>query len=123
MPDMHRHGVGRLVRATQYSWQGAHQAFHNEAAFREEVAAAVVMIPLALWLAHSAVELVLLVGSVLLVLIVELLNTAIENVVDRISEERHRLSGRAKDMGSAAVLLSLFIVILTWGCILLPRYI
>ena len=96
-------------------------AWRLEAAFRQEVLLLCVLLPVALLLPVSAVERVLLAGSLLLVLIVELLNSAIEAVVDRISLDRHELSGRAKDLGSAAVLFSLLLVLLTWSVILLAH--
>lgn len=97
---------------------GLRAAFVNEAAFRQELALFVVMAPLGYWLGSSGVERALLIGSVLLVLIVELLNSAIEAVVDRIGAERHDLSGRAKDIGSAAVFVALLNVAVIWGLVL-----
>jgi diacylglycerol kinase (ATP) len=111
-------GVARLVAATRYSWQGFVKCWHNEAAFRQELYACVVLIPLGLYLGEGGVEKALLVSTCLLVLIVELLNSAIEAVVDRISSELHALSGLAKDLGSAAVLVSIGIVVLTWVLLL-----
>ena len=111
-------GLKRLWLATGHSLRGLTLAYRSEAAFRQEVWLAVVLLPLACWLGRSAVERVLLAGSVLLLLIVELLNTAIEVVVDRIGLERHALSGFAKDAGSAAVMLMLLLVALTWALIL-----
>ncbi|UCG73267.1 MAG: diacylglycerol kinase [Chromatiales bacterium] len=108
-------GVKRLLAATRSSLAGLAAAWHNEAAFRQEAVMAVVLLPAALWLGTNAVETVLLAGTVLLVLIVELLNSAIEATIDRIGPERHELSGRAKDLGSAAVMLSLVLCALTWG--------
>lgn len=116
-------GFKRLWYATLYSIKGMSAACSAEVAFRLELLLAAVMIPLGLWYAETAVESVLLVGSVLLVLIVELLNSAIEAVVDRIGPEHHELSGRAKDMGSAAVLLSLLVVLLTWGLLLITKWV
>lgn len=104
-------GLTRIIKAAGYSVQGIKAAFKYEAAFRQEVLLSVVFIPLAFWVADGPVERVVLIGLTLLVLIVELLNSAIEAVVDRVGTEHHVLSGRAKDMGSAAVLLSL----LLWG--------
>jgi diacylglycerol kinase (ATP) len=111
-------GARRLVLAFLNSWKGFRGAFEAEAAFRQEVALAVVLIPLGFWLGNTPIEKVLLVGSVLFVLIVELLNTGIETVVDRIGLERHALSGLAKDVGSAAVLLSFVVLLLVWGLLL-----
>ena len=97
-------GLTRLLRAFASSWYGLRGAFREEAAFRQELAFALVVIPLGLWLGHGAIERVLLIGPVFLILIVELLNSAIEATVDRIGLERHVLAGLAKDIGSAAVL-------------------
>lgn len=112
-------GMRRLVLAFVNSWKGFKGAFRFEAAFRQEVALAVVLLPLGVWLGTTGVEKALLVSSVLLVLIVELLNTGIETVVDRVGLERHELSGLAKDVGSTAVLLSFAVLIVVWGFILL----
>ena len=115
-------GAMRLWLATVNSARGLKQCYRSEAAFRQEVWASVVLLPLALWLGRSGVERALLVGSVLVVLIVELLNTAVEVVVDRVGIERHPLSGFAKDLGSSAVLFGLLLVILTWGLVLWDRF-
>jgi len=112
-------GLRRLLLAFVNSWKGFKGAFRAEAAFRQEVALAVVLLPLGAWLGKTAVEKALLVSSVLLVLIVELLNTGIETVVDRIGLERHELSGLAKDVGSTAVLLSFAVLGVIWGFLLL----
>ena len=111
-------GLRRLWSATGNSLRGLKLCYASEAAFRQEAWLAVVLLPLAFYLGRSSVERVLLAGSVLVLLIVELLNTAIEVVVDRIGLERHTLSGFAKDAGSAAVMLTLALVALTWGLIL-----
>lgn len=111
-------GIRRLMLASVNSLKGLRSAFESEAAIRQELALAVVLIPLGLWLGDSPVEKVLLVGSVLLVLVVELLNTAIETVVDRVGLEHHVLSGRAKDVGSAAVLVALTLLVTTWALLL-----
>jgi len=108
----------RLFRAFGYSFQGLRAAFANEAAFRQEVILSLVLIPLGLWLGATGLERALLAGSVLFVMIVELLNSGIEAIVDRLGNERHELSGRAKDIGSAAVLLSLVNVLAVWTLIL-----
>jgi len=112
-------GMRRLFLAFVNSWKGFKGAFKFEAAFRQEVALAVVLLPLGVWLGKSGVERALLLGSVILVLIVELLNTGIETVVDRIGYERHELSGLAKDVGSTAVLLAFALLGIVWGFILL----
>ena len=111
-------GLKRLWLATGHSLRGLRLSYSSEAAFRQEVWLAVVLLPLAFFLGESAVECAMLAGSVLVLLIVELLNTAIEVVVDRIGLERHALSGFAKDAGSAAVMLTLALVALSWGLIL-----
>ena len=111
-------GVKRIMMATLYSWKGLRAAFRKEEAFRQEAILAIVLIPFAIWLGDTGIEIALMIGSVILVLIVEILNSAVEAVVDRIGMERHKLSGRAKDMGSAAVMLSLFNVVVVWGLVL-----
>lgn len=111
-------GFIRLWRALGYSISGFKGAYRDEAAFRQEVLLAVILIPLGIWFGKSGVERALLIGSVLLVLIVELLNSGIEAVVDRFGGEHHELSGLAKDMGSAAVLLCLVVLAMTWGLVL-----
>ena len=112
-------GMRRLVLAFVNSWKGFRGAFRFEAAFRQEVALAVVLLPLGAYLGKSPVEKALLISSVLFVLVVELLNTGIETVVDRIGLERHELSGLAKDVGSTAVLLSFGVLVVIWGLLLL----
>jgi diacylglycerol kinase (ATP) len=116
-------GIGRIIRAFGHSMQGFRDCYQHEAAFREEVLVALLLVPLGLWLGQNGVEKALLVSSWLLVLMVELLNSAVEAVVDRVGEEQHELSGRAKDIASAAVLLAIGVAILTWALILLPRLI
>ncbi|CAB5494040.1 Diacylglycerol kinase (EC [Bathymodiolus thermophilus thioautotrophic gill symbiont] len=112
-------GLKRIVSAFGFSMQGLKACYRSEAAFRQEVWLSVVLIPLAFFLAESAVDRVLLIMPVFLVLIVEILNSAIESVVDRIGDEYHVLSGVAKDMGSAAVWLSLMLLIAIWLIILI----
>ena len=107
-------GIARIIDATGYSLQGLKACYRNEAAFRQEVLLVLLLAPLSFWVADNAVEWILLVGPLLVLLIVELLNSAVEAIVDRIGNERHELSGRAKDMGSAAVLLSLLLIAATW---------
>jgi len=114
-------GGTRLVRALGASIRGLRGAFREEAAFRQELAAALIVIPLGLWLGHSGVERALLVGPVLLILVVELINSAIEATVDRIGFERHALAGLAKDIGSAAVLMSFLLLGTIWLLVLLGR--
>jgi diacylglycerol kinase (ATP) len=111
-------GTDRVWRAFGASYRGFRGAFVGEAAFRQELAVALAVIPLGLWLGDTGVEKAMLVGPMLLVLIVELLNSAIEAVVDRVGLERHELSGLAKDLGSAAVLSSFGLLGLTWLLVL-----
>lgn len=115
-------GLRRIVSATLNSFAGLRAAWRNEAAFRQECVLAAILVPAAFWVGDTAVERVLLIASVLVVLIVELLNSAVEAVVDRIGPERHELSGRAKDLGSAAVLLSLVLAGGAWGLIAASRW-
>lgn len=112
-------GVRRLINATRYSLAGLGAALRHEAAFRQELALAAILLPLGVWLGRTGAERALLVGSVLLVLVVELLNSAVEAVVDRASPERHELAGRAKDIGSAAVFVSLLNLSAVWLLVLL----
>jgi len=112
-------GLQRLWNALGYSLAGFRAAYKHEDAFRQEVLLAALLIPLALWLPVSLIGKALMIASVLLVLIVELINSAIEATVDRISLDSHRLAKRAKDIGSAAVLVSLLTVIIVWLLVLL----
>lgn len=112
-------GVTRLMNAMGYSFEGFKAAFKHEDAFRQEVFFTIILIPLALYLEHEAVHRVLMIASLFLVLIVELLNSAIEAVVDRVSIERHALAKRAKDIASAAVFVALTNMIVIWSLILL----
>jgi len=118
-PFKGRTGLRRLMNACGYSLHGFKAAFKYEDAFRQEVFLAVVLIPLALYLEHEALHRILMIGSVLLMLIVELLNSAVEAVVDRVSIEQHVLAKRAKDIASAAVFVALVNVVMTWGLILM----
>lgn len=111
-------GISRLFYATKYFWQGITAGFKSEAALRQEITALFVLLPVIFWVDVSATERALLLLSIVLVIIVELLNTATEVVVDRIGDEYHALSGKAKDLGSAAVLFSLFSAIAVWCLIL-----
>ena len=112
---------GRILLATKWSLQGLRAAWLNESSFRLEVYLFVVLAPLGLWLGASAIERALLLGSCMLVLSIELLNSAIEAVIERYGAEHHELAGRAKDMGSAAVFVTMMNVLLVWGLILVPR--
>ncbi len=112
-------GLKRILRASRCSLSGITAAFRNEAAFRQETILCLVLLPVACWFGQNGVERALLIGSLLLVLITELMNTAIEVVVDRISSERNPLSGLAKDLGSAAVTMSIILVLVVWGLVLM----
>ncbi len=112
-------GLQRVWNAFHYSMAGLRAAFAHEDAFRQEALLAALLIPLACWLPVSATGRAMMIASVFLVLIVELLNSAIEAVVDRVSLDRHHLSKRAKDIGSAAVLLALLNVVVVWACVVL----
>ena len=118
-PHKGKTGLQRLINATRYSLAGLTAATRNEDAFRQELLLAAVLVPVGLWLGHSGTDKALLVGSVLLLLIVELLNSAIEAAVDRVSLEDHALAKRAKDIGSAAVMLSLVNLAAVWLLVLL----
>ena len=113
-------GLRRLINAFGYSLDGLRAAYLNEDAFRQEVRLALVLIPLALVLGHTSIERALMTACVLLVIVVELLNSAVEATVDRISLDHHLLAKRAKDIGSAAVLLSLLNLFVVWALILWP---
>lgn len=115
-------GIKRVINAFGYSLRGLRDALRYESAFRQEVAIFILMLPVAIWLGQRPLEYILLISSMLLVLIVEVLNSAIEAVVDRVGDEYHDLSGRAKDMGSAAVLLTLLNVGFIWLMIIYQRF-
>ena len=114
-------GLARWRDAFRYSFQGFRAAYRYEAAFREETWLLVASIPVAIWLGENLFEIAMLIGSVLLVMVIELLNSAIESLTDKVSHEPHPLAGRAKDMGSAAVLVGLVIMALVWIGILWPK--
>lgn len=116
-----RHGINRILHATGYSIQGLKSGW-KETAFRQEAILAFFMLPAAFFLGQTALEIIALIGSVFLVLIVELLNTGIESAIDRMGPEWNALSKRAKDVGSAAVLLALIFCSLTWVLISLARF-
>jgi len=107
-------GIQRIIKATQYSYQGLRSAIVNEAAFREELILCVILVPVAMYLDVTTVERILMVGSLFLILIVELLNSAVEAVVDRIGLEHNELAGQAKDMGSAAVFMMMGLTAFIW---------
>ena len=115
-------GIRRILRATKFSAQGLAQAWQHEAAFRQELVLVLLLLPVAVWLGQTALERAVLIGCCLIVLIVELINSAIEAAIDRHGDEHHELSGRAKDMGSAAVFVSLLLVAVVWGLIAAERF-
>ncbi len=115
-------GISRIIDATRYSAQGIRQAWRHEAAFRQEAVLTLILLPAGLWLGRTAIERALLIGCCLMVLIVELLNSAIEAAVDRHGDEHHELSGRAKDLGSAAVFISLIVVLIVWSAVAYQRF-
>ena len=121
-PHKGRTGLDRVMRATGYSIAGLMAAYRGESAFRQEFWLAAVLLPLAFWIGHGWIEITLLIGSVMLVLIVELLNSGIEAAIDRVSFEIHDLSKRAKDIGSAAVLLSVLLCAGIWLAALWQRF-
>ena len=115
-------GLRRIVNATFFSLAGLRAAWRHEAAFRQECLLALVLTPTAFWLGRTAVERSLLIGTVWLVLIVELLNSAVEAVVDRVGTDHHKLSGQAKDLGSAGVFVSLLLTLIVWTMIAWERF-
>ena len=115
-------GPGRILKATVWSLQGLRAAWMHESSFRLEVYLLLVMAPLAVWLGQTGLERAVMIGSCLLVLAAELLNSAVEAVIERYGPEHHELAGRAKDMGSAAVFVLMMNVLLCWALILAPRY-
>ncbi len=121
-PHKGNKGLTRAFRAAINSWNGLIYAFKEESAFRQELALSLILIPLAIYLPVSPIEKILLIASVILVLIIELLNSSVEAAIDRISFEVHDLSKRAKDFGSAAVMLALILCGLTWVIILGEHY-
>ncbi|MCH7742834.1 MAG: diacylglycerol kinase [Proteobacteria bacterium] len=114
-------GLRHLINATRFSWQGLKAAVQRESAFRQEIALIFVLIPPGIWIADSLVEFVLLMVVCLLVLVIELLNSAVEAAIDRIGNEHHPISALAKDYGSAAVMISLVIVAMVWSVMLFAR--
>lgn len=122
MKPENNHGIKRIIRATGFSMKGLKAAWTHEAAFRQELILAAIMLPIALIIDVTVVEKLLLVFTLFIVIIVELLNSAIEAVVDRIGDEIHTLSGQAKDIASAAVFMSLALAGITWTIILMNRF-
>ena len=121
-PHKGNKGITRAFRAAINSWNGLIYAYKEESAFRQELALSLILIPLAIYLPVTPVEKILLIASVILVLITELLNSSVEAAIDRISFEGHDLSKRAKDFGSAAVMLALLLCALTWAIVLSEHY-
>ena len=111
-------GLTRIIKAAGYSWKGLRAAWLHEAAFRQEALAAIAAIVIVCWLDLDMISRILMIGVVVLVIIVEIINSAIEAVVDRIGQEHHPLAGRAKDMGSAAVLISILLALFVWIALL-----
>lgn len=111
-------GIARILKATQYSWQGLTAAWKHEAAFRQELLLVLIGIPLAFWLAENRSELLWLILPLFILIIAELINSALEAAIDRIGDEHHALSGRAKDIGSAIVFVSLLLLMVIWSIIL-----
>jgi diacylglycerol kinase (ATP) len=115
-------GIRRIINAFRYSFGGLKAAWINEEAFRQEIVLAIIVVPLGLWLGVSSTQRALLIGIYFIIPLTELLNSAIESIVDRIGQERHELSGRAKDLGSAAVFLSICIALIVWIIIACERF-
>jgi diacylglycerol kinase (ATP) len=115
-------GVRRIFAALRYSLQGLRAAIRYEAAFRQELALAILLIPAAFWLGRSVIEVFILIFSVVVVLVTELLNSAVEALADALSVEMHPLLGRAKDLGSAAVMLCLIFTVAVWGAVAVGRF-
>lgn len=115
-------GILRVIRAARFSAQGFAHAWRHESAFRQELTGGLLLTPVALWLGTTAYERLLLVACLLFVLVVELLNSAVEAAIDRVGDEHHELSGRAKDLGSAAVFVSLLLAALVWAAVAGNRF-
>jgi diacylglycerol kinase (ATP) len=115
-------GLTRIIKAFGFSMKGFRAAWRHESAFRQETTLALVLFPAAIWLGQNSAQTLLLIGSLFLVVVVELINSAIEAAVDRISNKAHKLSGRAKDLGSAAVFLALIQVLIIWATIAVERF-
>ena len=122
MANAQNKGLKRIYNAFFYSMAGLANAWKNEAAFRQEAFLAIVLIPISFWLGHDATQIGLLILSVFVVLITELLNSAIESAIDRIGSEQHELSKRAKDIGSAAVFISLVSLAVIWSLVIYERF-
>ena len=123
MPKPGYTGLTRVIKATRFSWQGFRAAWKNESAFRQECTIGLLMLPLAFVIGQSMLQVAVLIALLGLVLITELLNSAVEAVVDRIGPEHHDLAGRAKDMGSAAVFVSLSLVVTVWTMMAIKTFV
>ncbi len=123
MPKPGYTGFKRVIMAAGYSWQGFKAAWKNESAFRQECVLGLLLLPLAFVIGQSMFQVALLIAVLAVVLITELLNSAVEAVVDRVGDEYHDLAGRAKDMGSAAVFVSLSLVVIVWTMMVIKNYI
>lgn len=115
-------GLKRIIDASGYSIKGLRAAFHNEAAFRQELLLCLVLTPLSFWLAGNALQWLALIAPLFILMMVELLNSAVESAIDRVGAEYHALSGQAKDMGSAAVMLALALTAVCWGAVAWERF-
>jgi len=115
-------GMTRIIKATEYSWLGFRAAWRTESAFRQECILGLLMLPLAFLVGNTMFQVAMLIAVLALVIITELLNSAVEAVVDRVGEEYHDLAGRAKDMGSAAVFVSLFLVVVVWSMMIIKNF-
>lgn len=122
MGDGTNRGISRIINATKYSAAGFKAAWINEEAFRQEILLAILIVPLGMWLGRSWTQRAILIGIYFIIPLTELLNSAIEAIVDRVGQERHELSGRAKDLGSAAVVLSICIASIVWIIIACERF-
>ena len=123
MPKPRHTGFQRIVKATGYSWQGFRAAWQNESAFRQECTLGIILLPLAFVIGQSMLQVAVLISMLAVVLITELLNSAVEAVVDRVGDEHHDLAGRAKDMGSAAVFVSLAVGVIVWTMMCIKNFI
>ena len=123
MPKPGHTGFQRIVKATGYSWQGFRAAWQNESAFRQECTLGIILLPLAFVIGQSMLQVAVLISMLAVVLITELLNSAVEAVVDRVGDEHHDLAGRAKDMGSAAGFVSLALVVIVWTMMCIKNFI
>ena len=116
-------GFTRVIKATRYSWQGFRAAWQNESAFRQECTIGLMLLPLAFVIGQTMFQVAVLISLLAVVLITELLNSAVEAVVDRVGHEHHDLAGRAKDMGSAAVFVSLALVVIVWTMMAIKNFV